>query len=73
MPNILDDKLIVNVDTANGGFDYFGYLRKDGSWAIMKSTTSTAAVVTYAIGSSDYSTNWTNRASLTYGLPIYNN
>jgi len=66
MSNILDDKLIANVDTNNGGFDYFGYIHKDGSWVIMKSTTSTSAVVVYAIGASGYSTAWTNRATLTY-------
>jgi hypothetical protein len=70
MSNILDDKLNVNIELANGGFDYFGFLHKNGSWAIMKSTTSTAAATTYAIGASGYSTAWTNRTSLVYTLPL---
>ena len=42
---------------------YYGYLALDGSWYIMKTTTSE---IRYSKGSTDYATNWTNRASLTY-------
>lgn len=67
--NILDEMLNVNIDLANGGFDYFGWMRKDGAWVIQKSTTSTGAVTLYEFGSKDYATAWTNRTSLTYGYP----
>jgi len=50
-------------DNEIGDTSYYGYLDKDGNWYIMKRT-STA--VTYAKGITAYSTNWTNRASLSY-------
>jgi len=42
---------------------YFGYVNKDGAWYITKLTNVTAR---YSRGLTDYDTNWTNRASLTY-------
>jgi hypothetical protein len=44
---------------------YFGYLTVDGSWLIKKLDTTSGT--TYIKGDNDYSTNWGNRASLTYG------
>lgn len=41
---------------------YVGYLATDGSWIIKKDDGS----VRYAYGSSNYDTNWTGRAALTY-------
>lgn len=43
---------------------YYGYVNKDGAWFIMKEDSSGA--YRYAKGSSNFSTNWTNRASLSY-------
>ena len=45
---------------------YFGYVALDGSWYIKKIDTSSGT--TYTKGNSDYSTAWTNRASLSYDL-----
>lgn len=47
--------------------NYYGYLAKDGSWYIMKETV-VAGADTYRFikGASGYTTNWTNRASLSY-------
>jgi hypothetical protein len=47
--------------------NYYGYVDKDGNWYIMKETVS-AGNDTYRFikGSSDYTTNWTNRISLSY-------
>lgn len=44
---------------------YYGNVAADGSWYIMKETTS-AGTYRYCKGASSYSTNWTGRASLTY-------
>ena len=54
-----------NVD--NSSPSYYGFIDQDGNWYIMRATTS-GNITTYEFvkGSSDYSTNWTNRASLTY-------
>lgn len=44
---------------------YFGFLAKDGRWFIKRFTASTNQM-RYTKGTSDYFTNWTNRATLTY-------
>jgi hypothetical protein len=43
---------------------YFGFVKKTGKWYIMKET---SGAYRYCVGGGDYATNWTNRASLTYG------
>lgn len=43
---------------------YIGYVNKDGAWYILKEDSSGA--YRYTKGTSSFSTNWTNRASLTY-------
>jgi len=52
------------MDTAANPY-YFGYLDIDGNWYIKKLDTTSGT--TYVKGASSYATNWTNRASLTYG------
>ena len=44
---------------------YYGFTDHRGAWIIMKEVTSTG-VFRYANGKSDYPTNWTGRAALTY-------
>lgn len=44
---------------------YYGFVEKTGKWFIMKD--DGAGAYRYTKGDSDFSTNWTNRASLTYG------
>ena len=47
--------------------NYFGFTKADGSWYILKETVSAGAdTYRYAAGSSSYTTNWTNRASLSF-------
>lgn len=49
--------------------NYYGFQDAMGDWYILKETISSGAnTYRYVKGSSDYSTNWTNRAALTYGL-----
>ena len=43
---------------------YYGFTDKDGNWFIMREEASGA--YRYARGTSSFSTNWTNRASLSY-------
>jgi len=45
---------------------YYGYLDTDGGWYIMK-LNSEAGTARYIKGASDYATNWTGRAGLSYG------
>lgn len=44
--------------------EYYGYEDADGNWYIKKLDTSNA--ITFAAGTSNYATAWTNRASQTY-------
>lgn len=44
---------------------YYGFLDKAGNWYIMRENT-TANTYRYFAGSTNYATNWTNRASLSY-------
>ena len=46
--------------------EYYGFEAADGAWYILKIDT-TANTYRYAKGNSSYSTNWTNRADLSYG------
>jgi hypothetical protein len=43
---------------------YYGFVHKNGSWYISRE--SATGTYRYSKGSSDFSTNWTNRASLSY-------
>ena len=46
---------------------YYGYVDHKGHWIIMKRNLSSGDYTdTYCVGKQNYSTNWTNRASLTY-------
>ena len=47
--------------------DYYGYVTKDGAWAIEQIDNVTMAH-RYIKGASDYTTSWITRLSLTYGL-----
>lgn len=62
----LQDYKISDVD-ADASPNYYGYTRKDGYWYILKETISAGNdTYRYAKGTSGYTTNWTNRVSLTY-------
>lgn len=52
-------------DFQEGADTYLGFTQKDGQWYILK-INEAAGTFRYARGSSNYSTNWTNRTSLTY-------
>lgn len=47
----------------SGTTKYYGYLDADGAWYILQLTSTTGR---YIKGTSSYSTNWTNRVSLSY-------
>ena len=54
-----------NIDASSPA--YYGFVGPEGEGVIIKETVSGAVTTyTYSKFSSDYSTNWTNRASLTY-------
>lgn len=47
-----------------GADTYYGYINKDGAWFVRKE--SSTGAYRYSKGASDFTTNWTNRLSLTY-------
>ena len=51
----------------SGNPKYYGFVNKSGKWMIMNETDGATNSFRYCSGESDYPTNWTNRASLTYG------
>jgi hypothetical protein len=60
---------IVNQASAEAGYNYYGFNRwgKD-EWCIIKEKVDQSEYI-YAIGVGNYSTNWTNRATLIYKTP----
>jgi hypothetical protein len=47
--------------------NYYGFVKKDGNWYILKETVSAGAdTYRYFKGVADYATNWTNRVGLSY-------
>ncbi len=57
-----DGYSITEIDDS-GADTYYGFVNKDGAWFILKDSDSTYR---YAKGASSFSTNWSDRASLTY-------
>jgi hypothetical protein len=70
-PHIDTDPLIqylpADIDDSSS-VEYFGYIERTGTWYIRRFDTSVSPkTFRFAFGASNYATNWTNRASLTYG------
>ena len=61
---LLDAYEISDLDDG-GATKYYGFLTKDGQWAMMKYDTS-AGTIRYTEGASDYTTNWVNRTGLSF-------
>lgn len=61
--NPTDGYKITNIDGA-GTPAYYGFVKSTGAWYIMEEGATGA--YRYAKGSTSFSTNWTNRATLTY-------
>ena len=65
---IIDGASVVDVANEESGYNYYGFLRHNGEWIIMRENTAQTEY-RFALGASDYSTNWGNRGSLDYDLP----
>ena len=66
--SIIEGASVVDIASNEGGYNYYGYIRKNGEWIIMRENTAQTEY-RFAYGMSTYSTNWSNRASLDYKLP----
>lgn len=67
--NILDGCTIMDKAISEGGYNYYGFVRTgtSGEWVIIRENTAQTEY-RYAIGSGDYSTRWTNRATQSYTI-----
>lgn len=61
----LDAFWLYKVSEADGGYDYYGRLHRNGDVLIQRSEIATK-IMTYFYGDVDFDTAWTNKASLTY-------
>ena len=68
--DILEGAVNVDIDLANGGYDYFGFIRKNGEWIIMRSTATSAEESRFKLGASGYSAAFAARTSQNYTLPL---
>jgi len=66
--SITEGMEIVDISLAEGGYNYYGQLRKNGEWVILRENTATTEY-RYVVGANDYSTNWSGRTGLDYKLP----
>jgi hypothetical protein len=62
--NVVAGYRVADVDDLSNP-KYYGFTAKGGAWYIIKEDTSDWSF-RYCSGKTSYSTNWTNRASLTY-------
>ena len=58
-----------DLDDNTGGTSYYGFVDTAGNWYIQKKVdTGVISAITFARGTSDYATNWTGRAGLSYDV-----
>ena len=63
--NPVEEYRISNEDASEPS--YYGFTNRNGGWYIMKAAeVSSETFYSYAVGTTTYNTNWTNRALLTY-------
>lgn len=55
----------IQKDTTDSTYKYYGYMKDTGAWFIKRITIATN-LAEFVKGASDYTTEWTNRASQTY-------
>jgi len=53
-------------DSGNADFNYYGYMKKDGGFYIMRETVTTGAYRYYKGVIGDYAADWTARVGKTY-------
>jgi hypothetical protein len=62
----VSDEYDASVSGFAGDYEYFGYMNVLGHW-IIQSHQITTGQYRYVNGTTDYSTAWTNKGSLSYG------
>ena len=62
---LIEGKWVVDISNSEGGYNYYGYIDKYGSWVIMRENTAQTEY-RFSFGSSGYTTAWTGRTELVY-------
>lgn len=63
--DILNEKYISDVALSESGYNYYGFLHREGKWAIIRENTA-ATEYRYAVGiNGTYDSSWTNRGTTT--------
>jgi hypothetical protein len=65
LENYLSGYDIAEARESESGYNYYGYTRPDGSWRILREKTDNTEY-RFAIGSSDFATNFAGRSGLEY-------
>jgi hypothetical protein len=65
LENYLSGYDIAEQRESEAGYNYYGYTCPNGSWRILRVKTDETEY-RFAIGKTDFETNFTNRASLSY-------
>lgn len=64
--DVLDCYQTSDIDKASATITYIGATDRAGNWYIKKIDETTGITMRFIKGDTNYTTNWTNRASLTY-------
>ncbi|MFA5048495.1 MAG: hypothetical protein WC516_05740 [Patescibacteria group bacterium] len=67
--SILDGMNFVDREDSVGGYNYYGFVRHNGEWVIMRLKTDETEL-RFAMGGTGYTTAWTNKTTQTYGYGI---
>ena len=65
---IIEGMSIVDIANSEDGYNYYGYIRTNGEWAILRAKTDNTEF-RIKVGSSGYEAAFTARASHTYKIP----
>jgi len=65
---LFDGMAVADIAESEGGYNYYGSVRSNGEWGIMRETTA-GTEYRVVVGVSGYAAGWTARASHTYTLP----
>lgn len=65
--SIVAGSFIADISLAEGGYNYYGRIRTNGEWVIIREKTD-GTEYRVAVGADAYSTNWSGRTGLTYKI-----
>lgn len=61
-----NEKYKITNEDQGGDPSYFGFITREGYWQILQINGAIIKTYLYAVGTSEYKSNWNNRTLLTY-------